>query len=353
MRMDVKHTSMWGVWIILSIAVLVALGVGLYLIIKHFTKKHCKPDCTKKCGPNSDGCGGSCKCPQEISTWNSQTINKAKTSLQQVAKNHVGTITDDVLRCAFQKIMYKYKTLKDFMNDLNNKKVMPSLIQIVKDCMKISPVDPSNSCQPGEKFIDGKCVPSDWKNISFNEMLKKSLMSNPNRKIDNEKADCILTKLMTVYPNPQIMVQKQDSTVLNTFINECIINNSCKLSDYCISQGQNSSTNMACQETIDYCMKTTEKISNDDNECILNLTKQIKDTCSKRHKRGDDVMSYSYCAPNTSQNSNKKCECIQISDLSEIQGKYFYSRGPNCEEQSMCNSSDSCKPHNEVSVGIY
>ena len=168
MRMDGKHTSMWGVWIILSVAVLVALGVGLYFIIKHFTKKHC--DC-----PNGCDDSGKCKPAPSNSIWNASTKtiakNKLKTLLQSSndlqnsndlrdLQNSNDQIPEYVLTCALEKFMSIYKTPQDFMNSLNRDKT--SLIKIMQNCMKKGGNPDPNVCDPackhGEKCTNKKCV---------------------------------------------------------------------------------------------------------------------------------------------------------------------------------------------------
>lgn len=364
MRMDGKNTSMLGVWIILSVALLACIGIGLYLIIKH--NKHCKPDCTK--GNCNDGCGGSCNCDCDTSTgkcktssnlsWSQSAKNTANTKLNNLAnknKTKLGlkpaeVIPTNVLSCALETISKKYKSLQDFTNALNNDTSLQTIIQIIKDCMQKVP-NP-NVCNPGEILIDNKCIPPNWNNTLFNNMLISAFMKKYT--IDNKTANCILTKFKNKYRNPQDMIKENDTIMdklFSQFNNQC--NTSCEISDYCLSQGQNASNSMACQEVIDGCMKTSQHINNDDNDCLMELTNKIKNVCKIRKPNPPDSKAVSYCYPNDIKDPNKGCVCKVAASSKDVPDHYFYSDDPICAQQKQCEESISCINHIQLSQGIY
>lgn len=279
MRMDVKHRSMWGVWIILSVAVLVALGVGLYFIVKHFTKKSC--NCPNGCDKN-----GKCKVQPASanSTWNPTTKSTGKNHLKKLLQNSNdqsvnvqslnGEIQESVLTCALQKIMLIYKNPQDFINALNKPNMIPSLINIVKDCMKGTPADPNvcnPACKPGQKCVNKRCVdppdpnvcnppckpgdkcvnkrcvsvnppdptkvcnpacnigeiciqngcvPHRW-TTSFSNTFRDDMISDVQKKlpINKDIATCIIEGLKKQYPNPQKMMNENQDTIQNLFNN--------------------------------------------------------------------------------------------------------------------------------------
>ena len=271
MRMDEQNTSMSG-WIILSAAVLVALGVGLYFIVKHLNR--CKPNCSgdkcedgcgKKCSTCKTGCDkhGKCKhtaAPTEkptptptstgaqlISTWNNPVIqtthkNKIKTLLSKGSnganQNLNGPITDSVLSCVLAKIINMYKKPADFDAALSNPAILTVLIKIVNDCINGTTTDPTQGptqgptrrpkptidpntvcdpeCDREERCIQKGCVPRTWTREFYNN-FRDSMMSDPAFKkigggtpISKHLANCITDSFKNKYNNPQKMVDDLD-----------------------------------------------------------------------------------------------------------------------------------------------
>lgn len=275
MRMDGKHTSMWAVWIILSVAVLAAIGVGLYFIVKHLTK--CKPDCTgNKC---NDGCGKSCNCangcdingkcaPQttppavQASTWDDNlTKMKKKKQLKTLLEKSNGQIqglnglpnqglkdnlTEAVLSCVLIKIISIYNTPKDFDDALNNPNMLQYLISIANDCIKANKPDPnvcSPPCKPGDKCVnnkctdpstvcrpkcnigeickENKCVPPKWTS-SFYNTFRDGMISDIEKTslpINKDIATCIIDGFKSKYSNPQKMIEEDENTIQELFTN--------------------------------------------------------------------------------------------------------------------------------------
>lgn len=424
MRMDGKHTSMWGVWIILSAAVLVALGVGLYFIIKHFTK--CKPDCSgNKC---NDGCGKSCNCPNGCDTngtcnappttvnssWNPITKSTGKNQLKRLLQNsndqslniHLqnvnGQIQEPLLNCLLDKIMSIYKNPQDFIKALNNPNMIPSLINIAKDCMKGTPADPNvcnPGCKPGQKCVNklcvdppdptkvcnpvcnigeiciqNGCVPTTWTR-SFYKKFRDGMIDDVEKTIPINKdiATCITDGFKSKYPNPQKMMNENPDTIQKLFgdlYTKCSKTpqppppnppNSCNItiSDTCISKAQDArNRGLDCGDTINSCMTSGGASITDD--CLHELERISGETCEhmKRYrprKRPTPLPSdtVSYCVT-----ENGTCVCKNDSRANVPHG-VFFSSGNGCEEQGGCYEDEGNKGMycnggiTELSSGIY
>jgi hypothetical protein len=401
MRMDGKHTSMWGVWIILSVAVLVALGVGLYFIIKHFTK--CKPDCSgQKC---TDGCGKSCGCtygcdggkcknpPATVnSTWNSTTKSTGKNHLKRLLQNSNdqvlnNQIPESVIECALKKIMDIYKNPQDFIKALNSPNMLQSLITIVKNCMKDSPVDPSTVCKEkckiGESCLQNECIPNTWTTEFYNK-FRDSLFSDPifNQKgmnMNKHIASCITDGMKRKYSNPQRMAKELDVdtivTMLKNLYTQCTKSdphphsrphrppqNPCNItiSDECIRKGQDARNHGDdCADTINECETSGGVTITDD--CLHELERISGETCHnmtrhkpRRHPNRLPSDAVSYCV--TQQNG----ECVCKNDIhANLPAGVLFSVGNGCEEQGGCYEDEGNKGMycnggiTELSSGIY
>jgi hypothetical protein len=399
MRMDGKNTSMWGVWIILSVAVLVALGVGLYFIIKHFTK--CKPDCSgQKC---TDGCGKSCGCthgceggkcknpPATVnSTWNSTTKSTGKNQLKKLVQNSNdqnlnsqlqsvnGQIPESVIECALKKIMDIYKNPQDFIKALNNPNMLQSLITIVKNCMKtpVDPPDPSKVCNPvcniGEICIQNGCVPRTW-TTSFYNKFRDGMIADIQKTlpINKDIGTCITDGFKSKYPNPQKMMNENPDTIQSLFgdlYTKCSKTpqppqpNPCNItiSDTCISKGQDArNRSLDCGDTINSCM--TSGGANITDDCLHELERISGETCEHmkryKHRRKSTPLpsdTVSYCV--TQQNG----ECVCKNDIrANVRDGVFLSAGTDCEEQGRCYEDERNKGLycnggiTQLSSGIY
>jgi hypothetical protein len=408
---------MWGVWIILSAAVLVGLGVGIYFIVKHFTKKRC--NCQNGCDKN-----GKCKSPPATvnSTWNPTTKSTGKNQLKKLVQNSNdqnlnsqlqsvnGQIPESVLSCALEKIMLLYKKPQDFINALNNQKLIPSIIQIVKDCMKGTPVDP-NACNPpcktgqkcvnktcvpvnppdptkvcnpacniGELCIQNGCVPRTWTTSFYNTFID-GMISDVQKTlpINQDIATCITDGIKKQYPNPQKMAIENQDTIQNLFNNlykMCTQNprpphrrphrppqNPCSItiSDTCKSKGQDArNRGLDCGDTINACMTSDGAISDD---CLGSLENISAYTCSQmtRYKPGrhsdDGDKGFYYCNPPDDNNSKGCGSCMFVTDKSQVPQDFPYVEGvlgsdgrPNCTDINNCGDSQDCQP---LTSGIY
>jgi hypothetical protein len=400
--MDGKHTSMWGVWIILSVAVLVSLGVGLYFIIKHFTK--CKPNCSgNKC---NDGCGKACPCAHGCdtnsgkckasltttvnSTWNSTTKSTGKNLLKrllqnsndQVLNNQLqkvnNQIPESVIECALKKIIDIYKNPQDFIKALTNPNMLQSLITIVNDCMKIpvDPPDPSTVCNPvcniGEICIQNGCVPTTWTRSFYNK-FRDGMIADVEKTIPINKniASCITDGFKSKYPNPQKMMNENPDTIQSLFgdlYTKCSKTpqppqpNPCNItiSDTCISKGQDArNRSLDCGDTINSCMISGGANITDD--CLHELERISGETCEhmKRYKprrKSTPLPSdaVSYCV--TQQNG----ECVCKNDIrANVRDGVLWSAGHGCEEQGGCYEDEGNKGLycnggiTQLSSGIY
>lgn len=263
MRMDEQNTSMW-VWILLSAVVLVTLGVGLYVIIKHLNR--CKPDCTgnkcedgcgKKCSKCKTGCDKHGKCkptaaptakptptPTQASTsstWSESTksthMNKIKTLLSKGSNGEIqnvnGPITDAVLSCVLAKIINIYKKPADFDAALTNPAILTVLIKILNDCINGTTTDPTQGPTQGPtqrptqrptqgptqrpKHTIDPSVPRTWTREFYNK-FRDSMMTDPHFKqkgvfITKHLANCITDNFKNKYNNPQKMLEDLDPAV--------------------------------------------------------------------------------------------------------------------------------------------
>lgn len=420
MRMDGKHTSMWGVWIILSVAVLVSLGVGLYFIIKH--SKRCKPDCSgQKC---TDGCGKSCGCTHGCdggkcknpptsaavnSSWNSTTKSTGKNHLKRLLQNSNDQVLNNqlpesVIECALKKIMDIYKNPQDFIKALNSQNMLNSLITIVKNCMKESPVDPPDpstvckeKCKIGESCLKNECIPNTWTTEFYNK-FRDNVFSDPifNQKgmnMNKHIASCITDGMKRKYSNPQRMAKELDIdtivTMLKNLYTQCTKEhphphsrphsrphrhphpqNPCNItiSDECIRKGQDARNNDDdCVDTINECEIIGGGTITQD--CQDELRRISAETCHnmtrhkpRRHRHGDE--GYYYCNPAVPDFSNKRAcgSCMFVTDEDQVPEGFPRARGvigpdgnPNCSDLDFCQDKMYChpEPNTQLSSRIY
>jgi hypothetical protein len=390
--MDGKHTSMWGVWIILSVAVLVALGVALYFIIKHL--KRCKPDCSgQKC---TDGCGKSCGCKYGCdsgkcktkpasgsatvnSSWNPTTKSTGKNHLKRLLQNSNdlvlnnqlqnmnGQLPESVIECALKKIMDIYKNPQDFIKALNSPNMLQSLITIVKNCMKESPVNPPDpstvckeKCKIGESCLKNVCIPNTWTTEFYNK-FRDNLISDPifNQKgmnMNKHIASCITDGMKRKYSNPQRMAKELDIetivTMLKNLYTQCTKSdphphsrphrhphpqNNCNItiSDECIRKGQDARNNSGdCVDTINKCEIIGGGTITED--CQDELRRISAETCHNmiKHKprRHTDEKGWYYCNPPDDNGSEECGSCVFVTDSDYNQIPKGYPRVPGLHD---------------------
>ena len=309
-----------------------------------------------------------------------------------------GQIPESVLTCALQKIMLIYKNPQDFINALNKPNMIPSLINIVKDCMKGTPADP-NACNPpckpgqkcvnktcvsidppdptkvcspacniGEICIQNGCVPPTWTR-SFSNKFRDDMISDVQKSlpINKDIATCIIEGLKKQYPNPQKMINENQDTIQNLFNNLYKMctdkpqppQNPCNIyiSDTCKSKGQAArNRGLDCGDTINECMTSGGASFSDD--CIQELERISGETCEnmkrqKPGKGGNSAQVYYYCNPAIPDPTNSDAcgTCTSVSDINKIPEHFYHAT--DCGDLDNCEDEMYCKPVPELSSGIY